>query len=287
MRRLGFLVIYSLLFCINTTQAGEVVSESVDSITIVKLLGEASRQPRTICFPLFFARHFLGRPYVAHTLETADGKERLIVNTRQLDCTTLVENVAALTLCAYRHLFSYRDYLNALVQLRYRHGKLQGYDSRLHYFSDWIDDNTDMQLMAEVQAPNPPFSAIQTLEVGYMSKHPQAYSALKLNPQLIDVIRSQEQVLNGRQYRYIPKEAMADTVALRQAVADGDIIAITCKKPGLDIAHVGIAVWHDDGLHLLNASLLHKRVVDEPMTLAQYLAKHPSHTGIRVVRLKK
>ena len=74
---------------------------------------------------------------------------------------------------------------------------------------------------------------------------------------------------------------------MRSAVRDGDIIAITCSKAGLDIAHLGFAVWRKDGLHLLNASQLHKRVVEEPMTLGQYLKKHPSHTGIRVVRIEK
>jgi hypothetical protein len=74
---------------------------------------------------------------------------------------------------------------------------------------------------------------------------------------------------------------------MRKAVRDGDIIAITCQKPGLDIAHLGFAVWRSDGLHLLNASQLHKRVVEEPMTLGQYLAKHPSHTGIRIIRILK
>jgi hypothetical protein len=36
---------------------------------------------------------------------------------------------------------------------------------------------------------------------------------------------------------------------------------------------------------LLNASQLHHRVVEEPMTLDRYLKKHPKHTGIRIIRL--
>jgi hypothetical protein len=44
-------------------------------------------------------------------------------------------------------------------------------------------------------------------------------------------------------------------------------------------------VWRRDGLHLLNASQLHHRVVEEPMTLDKYLKKHPTHTGIRIIRL--
>ena len=101
--------------CLTTqTAMGQVSALTTDSLTICQLLDEARHQPRTTNFPLYFARQFLGRPYVAHTLEIND-KEQLVVNTRQLDCTTLVENVTALTLCAYRHLYTWRDYLNALV----------------------------------------------------------------------------------------------------------------------------------------------------------------------------
>ncbi len=261
---------------------------SSDSSLIASLLDEASRQPRTTDFPLFFACKFLGVPYVAHTLETSDGRERLVVNTRQLDCTTLVENVTALTLCAYRSLYTFRDYLNALMSLRYRQGRLDGYPSRLHYFTDWIADNTLMQLVDEVQEPVPPFTAVQEVHVNYMSTHPQAYQALRQHPSFTEVIRQQEDSLTGRTFRYIPKSALATpTPALRQAVRDGDIIAITCSKPGLDIAHLGFAVWKDDGLHLLNASQIRKRVVEEPMTMHQYLQRHPSFTGIRIVRIRR
>jgi hypothetical protein len=72
---------------------------------------------------------------------------------------------------------------------------------------------------------------------------------------------------------------------MRNAVKDGDIIAITTSKAGLDTSHIGIAVWHRDGLHLLNASQIHQKVVEEPMTMYQYMQKHPSQTGIRVVKL--
>lgn len=44
-----------------------------------------------------FAEQFIGVPYVASTLEV-NPDEELVVNLRQLDCTTLVENVVALTL---------------------------------------------------------------------------------------------------------------------------------------------------------------------------------------------
>ena len=262
-----------------------VSANRADSLFIVKALSEARQLSPSTNLPLHFARLFLGRPYVSHTLEVNDC-EQLVVNTRQLDCTTLVENVTALTLCARRHRLTFADFKQVLTQIRYRDGHLNGYASRLHYFSDWIIDNARRQIVDELQQPNPPFTAVQTISVNYMTTHSQSYKALKANPALVPLIKRQEQALNGRRFRYIPKAAINNSQLLRSAVSDGDIIAITCNKPGLDIAHLGFAVWRSDGLHLLNASQLHKKVVEEPMTFAQYLKQHPTHTGIRVIRIK-
>lgn len=274
-------IVFLMLMLASPSQA-----QSADSITITKMLAEARHQDRNICFPLYFARQFIGRPYVAYTLEVSD-PETLVVNTRQLDCTTLVENVTALTLCAYRNLYTYRDYQNALVSMRYRGGIIDGYPSRIHYFTEWITENSRAGIVTEIQQPNPPFTALQMVKVDYMSKHPQSYKALRLHPEFVSEIRQMEQRVSGQQFRYIPKSDVTNTSLLRETIQDGDIIAITCQKPGLDIAHLGFAVWRNDGLHLLNASQLHKRVVEEPMTLGQYLQKHPSHTGIRIIRIEK
>ena len=276
-------LLYILLLLPAVWAKAQVTYQKTDSVTVCRLLAKANTTTST----LWFARQFLGVPYVAHTLEVND-KEQLVVNTRELDCTTLVETVTALTLCAQQGKKTWNDYLTTLRTLRYRQGKLDGYTSRLHYFSDWIRDKQAMKIVKEIQSPNPPFTAVQRINVNYMSTHPTAYKALKAQPELVPVIRKQEQQLTGLKARYIPKSALRrNTKALRQAVHDGDIIAITCNKKGLDIAHLGFAVWKKDGLHLLNASMIHKKVVEESMTFYQYLQKHPSHTGIRVLRIEK
>jgi len=251
-----------------------------DSTLVVRLLAGGHTDP------LWYARQLLGRPYVAHTLE-GQPEEQLVVNLRQLDCTTLVETVAALTLCAQRGQTTFGDYTTMLRQLRYRGGVLDGYASRLHYFSDWIADNSAMGFVEERQMDEPPFTARQTLQLSYMSRHWQAYPALRSRQADVALIARQEAALSGRQYRYIPKALVKNTAALRRAVHNGDIVAITTSKEGLDIAHLGFAVWRSDGLHLLNASLLHRKVVEEPMTLGQYLDRHASHTGIRIVALRQ
>ena len=261
--------------------AAQTTYQRADSVKICKLLLQAPQEKGNVT--LWMARQFLGIPYVAHTLEVND-KEQLVVNTRQMDCTTLVETVTALTLCAQQGKKTFADYAEMLRKLRYRQGCLDGYPSRLHYFTDWIDDKQLMGIVDEIQNPNPPFTAIQKIVVSYMSEHPQAYNALKDHPEFVSVIRQQEKSLTGKTYRYIPKTAVKNTKLLRQTIHDGDIIAITCNKKGLDIAHLGFAVWHRDGLHMLNASSIHKKVVEEPMTLFRYLQKHSSFTGIRIVR---
>lgn len=260
--------------------------EKADSVAIVGMLAHTATDGGE-CLQLRFARQLLNRPYVAHTLELFPDGERLVVNTRQLDCTTLVETVTALTICKQNGKKTFADYCNTLQQLRYRQGRLSGYTSRLHYFSDWIDDKTKMGLVAEVQMKQAPFTKVQQLNIGYMSKHPTAYTALKRHPELVKTIATQEKALTGRQYRYIPKEEVKNTALLRSVVRDGDILAITTSKAGLDIAHLGFSVWKKDGLHLLNASMIHKKVVEETKLLSEYLAEHPSFTGIRVIRIKK
>ena len=286
--RLPFLTACLLLLSALSGPAATVLSDGAsvsytktDSTTVCRLLAEAPDGAST----LWFARRLTGIPYVAHTLEVND-REQLVVNLRQLDCTTLVETVCALVRSVSEGRRTWDAFTANLRSLRYRGGIISGYPSRLHYFSDWIEDNSGAKRMvSEIQSPVPPFTSVQTVQVDFMSKHPEAYKALRNDTSLIKVIRLQEKRLSGLKRRYIPKNRVGNSAILRQTVRDGDIIAITCNKPGLDIAHLGFAVWKRDGLHLLNASQIRKQVVLEPMTLYRYLSKHPTFTGVRIVRL--
>ena len=246
MKRYLFLLITLLPLLGYAQEEGGVCYQQSDSLTICRLLDEAHSLPRTTNFPLFFARKFLGVPYVAYTLEVNDD-ERLVLNTRQLDCTTLVETVTALTLCAYRHLFTWRDYLNALTAMRYRNGRIEDYTSRIHYFTEWITLNTEAGIVKEIQEPNPPFSAVQNIKVNYMSQHPQSYKALREHPEYLDAIREMEKRVSGGRFQYIPKQMVKNQTLLRQAVNDGDIIAITCKKAAHDALPVSAAAQHPYG----------------------------------------
>ena len=278
MRRI-VIILMGWVFTLNL-QATCVEYQREDSIKVMELLKGA---PATGNLMVHFARQLIGIPYVGHTLEPFD-KERLIINLRELDCTTMVENALALSLCVRDSVCSFEAFCHILQKIRYEQGDEPAYTKRLHYFTSWIEDNTSMGFCKEVQGPNPPFTAWQTVEASYMTQHPDRYRMLKVNPGDIPAIRKMEQRIEGRRYRYIPKDQLMNTILLRQTIHDGDIIAIITNIAGLDTQHIGIAVWHDDGLHLLNASSIHHKVVEEPMTLQQYLFQHKTMPGIRIIR---
>ena len=258
-----------------------------DSLRVVELLEQGARNKEQEALTLFYANQLMNQPYVAHTLEIKDMEEHLAINLQSLDCTTLVENCCALALTTSHGSKSWKDYLSWLQKLRYDDGKIDGYKSRNHYFSQWIQSGTRLGLVKEVVPPTS-ISVPMKLSLTYMSDHPDSYPLLKVDMNERKLIAEMEKRVSGATVRYIPKEKVGDCKKVLGHIKDGDIIAITTNKKGLDISHVGFAVWGKDGkLHLLNASSIHKKVVLEPMTLYEYMQKHPSQTGIRVIRLQK
>ena len=264
------------------TCATGILYKKTDSVRVERIIKKASAIKSRSDVIVFIGKQLVGTPYVAHTLE--QGEERLVINTSELDCTTFVENVLAMYLCVKNGKHRFADFCDYIRQVRYDKGMVS-YPSRLHYFTSWIASNTDKGLVEEVSTPTPPFSATQTISVGYMSANPDKYDALRGNSQMVRVIAATEKSINGRRYKYIPKQRLNDSRLLAKYVRSGDIIALTTNKKGLDISHVGYAVWMNGSLHLMNASSIHHKVVIAPMTMYQYAKRHPSQTGIRVIRV--
>ena len=284
MRKTIFTALLLVAFAVVPAQAAGPQYTRQDSLKAVTIMRNALRQPAGANLIIYIAEQLKGIPYVAHTLEPND-TERLIVNLRQLDCTTFVEQVAALYLCVSARKTTFSDFCHQLQQLRYEKGASPHYTKRLHYYTSWIEDKKEMNICTEIQAPAPPFTATQKLSINWMTTHVANYRMLKNNPSWIPQIRKMEQKLEGKKYKYIPKSQVKNTKLLRSTIKNGDIIAIITSKKGLDTQHLGFALWHDDGLHLLNASSIHKKVIDEPLTLRAYLYKHSTMPGIRIIRL--
>lgn len=287
MKHLSIIILFLLIATDISAKIGldRVVYSTEDSIKVERLLAEA-REEKPENAVLFFANKFIDVPYVAKTLDRNPEKESLVVNLQEMDCTTFVETSVALARTYYAEKTSFADYANELSMLRYEHGAV-AYEHRNHYFTGWIMENTARGAVEERDFGSLDFAANQTIGVNFMSTNPQYYPQLKANSNLIEGIKKMERRISGGRYKYIPKGQLRRSKQLRSIIADGDILVLTTKKHGLDCSHIGFAVWKNDGLHLLNASQIHGRVILEPMTLYTYMQKHPSQMGIRAVEVKR
>lgn len=247
---------------------------------------------------LFFFKKVQGRPYVAHTLEN-NKREKLVINVRDLDCTTSTENIMALAICRKTNRVTFKDFCDVLMNIRYEmpfggkdHEPRVAYSHRNHYFTGWINSNVAQGFFEEITQPANIFSATQRVTVDYMTAHPQYYKMLNETPTTADSIRLMERKLSDPKhntYKYIPKSGLANTNTeeFRNAIHEGDIVVILTNKAGLDTQHITMAHWGEDNqLHIMHASSIRKHVVFEPLTLYQYLMNQKSAIGVRILRLK-
>lgn len=279
-------ILFSILAIALSLQASaqRIDYQKTDSLKVMQLFKSAQAVNRKDIgtYMVFFGRQLKGVPYVGKTLEK-NKDEQLVVNLRQLDCTTYVETVLALSRCMAQGKSTFANYCAQLRLIRYAGGEVS-YPTRKHYFTYWIQQSARQGLVKDVQSPNPPFKSVQTVKADYMTNHLSQYPMLMGQPEWVEKIKAMEKAVTGLRVRYIPKSALNNSKLLRQTVHDGDILGLVTTKAGLEISHVGIAVWHNDGLHLLNASSLQHKVVEDDDLLKTYLGKRKTEKGIRVAR---
>jgi len=247
-----------------------------------ELIGFLDKKKTSATFPdqfmLEIGKFFLGTPYVTGTLETKKA-EHLVVNLREYDCVTFIENVIALLWYVKSRGKSFETFRRLLRKIRYRQGRLQGYSSRLHYFSDWIHDNEKKGILRDVTAEiggRPLRKA-----VNFMTTHSDLYLPLKDAANLWRM-RSVERAIGLRSLFFIPKK---DLRRVEDRIRDGDLIAITTNTEGLDVQHVGIAARVKNRIHLLHASSKEGKVAVSRDTLYRYLMKNRACSGVMVVRI--
>ena len=267
-----------------------------DSLKVVKLLSQGAKQRVKAKKELmtYYGNQLKGVPYVPATLEV-NKREQLVVNMRQMDCTTFVETVLALAMTTAQGSQRWEDYCKNLTKIRYENGVMREYPSRNHYFIWWVESNGKQGIVNKVQGDKVQgtkdkgqgttlFKA-QNIHIDWMTKHSDSYPMLKGNKKFIREIAAHEKKTDGKVMMYIPRANLGLSQKKMKWVENGDILAICTKKKGLDTTHIGIAEWGSDGkLHLLNASQIHKKVVLESMSLQQYMTKHPSQLGVWVIK---
>jgi len=223
-------------------------------------------------------RPFVGEPYTPQTLELP-GEERVVVNLREFDCVTYVESVLALARIIRDRRAGFGDFTEELRRIRYRDGRLNGYPSRLHYFSEWIADNERLGLVRDVTEE---LGGRQVTEpIDFMSRNASAYPRLVEDPTLVGEIRRIEERLTAMPRHAIPQRQIG---AVADRIRDGDVIATTSTVRGLDIAHTGFALWVDGRLHLMHAPLVGRALEISELPLADRILRIDGQNGMMVAR---
>jgi hypothetical protein len=220
---------------------------------------------------------FLGTAYAAGTLERK-GPEELVINLRAFDCVTFVENAVVLAGLIRAGRTDFTDYAAALERIRYRGGRLNGYPSRLHYFSDWLCDNGRRGVIREItrELGGTPFRKTFHALTDRREEIPPLWDAAAFRR-----MRDVEAACSRRTLYRIPKAGLKGF----KGIENGDIIAVATDAEGIDVSHTGIAVRGPRGLHLLHASGDAGKVVLSAETLYCYLLSRRSRTGILVGRV--
>lgn len=221
---------------------------------------------------------FMNIPYVAKTLEIGE-TETLVVNLHGLDCTTFVENILAFGLMLKSKKSDFGSFVKTLETIRYKNGKIDGYSSRLHYFTDWIRNNTSKGLIKDVTTD---IGGIEVKKaVNFMGTHRDLYPFLANDENYGHILKTEEN-LNQKNLCFLPQDQIE---ANEHLIHSGDIIALATSIKGLDVTHTGIATREKDGrIHLLHASTGSMQVEVSKLPLADYLKKIKNNIGIIVSR---
>lgn len=220
---------------------------------------------------------FMGSPYTAGMLDEPD-KEKLICRLDAFDCVTFVEATLAMARAIKQRDYAYPTYAGYIREQRYRGGEMDGYCSRLHYFSEWIADNERRGTVENItrEIGGEPFDKT----IKFMSEHRESYPRFATNDSLFQCIQEAENRLHGEELYFIPQDEIAEKYDRLRA---GDIIATATHIAGLDVTHTGLVYDNGDGTKgLLHASL--SGSVKVSPDLQDYLKGVDSTIGIIVAR---
>jgi len=209
---LTLLVLSFLFSCNSTTKNPDLDTELFiyqpkdrEILEQVLELYSEDKEATTSALMVKVGSYFLETPYFAHTLEM--GEEQLVVNLREMDCTTFAENCLAISRTIKSDKHTFEQFCSELQFIRYRDGIIDAYPSRLHYFCDWIFNNAQKNLIGDLsegiaQTPFPK-------QINFMSTHPDSYRQLKESAALVDLIAAQEKLISARPMFYIPETKVA------------------------------------------------------------------------------
>jgi hypothetical protein len=230
---------------------------------------------------LSVALSFIGTDYEGFVLEKPINEE-VFIYLEGLDCVSLIENSLVLSRLIKKQDFSFNSFLSELEYIRYRDGKKVDYLSRLHYFSEWIENNEKKGILKNVSKELGGKNLL-TKNISFMSKNSNLYPKLKSDEDIIR-LKEIEERLNRRDVYYIGKEQLTSEKIIKK-IDNGDLIALIASDTSLDITHTAIAVKQNGNVHLLHAPKAGMKVQITEKPLYDYISNSKSVKGIMVVRL--
>jgi len=271
------------LISINQPKNLSAENDSVEKLEYQRLM--RSLRDRSLSAPIVeviqtVSTKFLGATYREGLLNRGE-TEKLFVSLTEFDCVLFVEIVLAFS----RNLLitnpSYENFVQNLQEVRYANGKLDGYCSRLHYFSEWIRDNQKRNIVRDRTADLGGIPLQKQLN--FMSNHWQKYPQLKNSEANYQCILAMEQKLElemqSQPLRYIPSAKIRSIYPLLKA---GDIIAVTTDIKGLDATHTGFVYPTTNGIDFIHASPSGKVKISPD--LQRYVENVDHAIGIMVAR---
>lgn len=236
---------------------------------------QLSRQPIDEIIQAIGA-YFLGARYEAGLLDRSP-EEKLFISLQKFDCVLFVETVLALSRNFSLEDYRYDSFARQIQGQRYRDGEIDGYCSRLHYFSDWIDDNHRRGNVRDITTQLGGIALNKKLD--FMSKNRSLYPQLK-SSENYDCIRRVEKRLQTLPLTYIPTREIK---SLYPKLRSGDIIGVVTGISGLDTTHTGFVYRDGNG----STGLIHASPAGE-VTIApdlqRYISRVDKAIGIFVVR---
>lgn len=224
-------------------------------------------------------KSFQGVEYVAGTLDKNTDTEKLVIKITGLDCVTFVENVLAISNIIRKETPDFESYKKELQLIRYRDGEIDGYPSRLHYFTDWIHNNQEKGIVRDITYDIGGDPYIK--KVNYMSTHTESYKQLDGNDEYITRMEEVEKAMNKRKNYFIRKN---EVDMFYDNLQTGDIIATTTNIDGLDVTHTGFVYKKNGKTHFMHASITKGEIIISKEELKEYLKGNKKQTGIIVVR---
>ncbi|BBC25154.1 N-acetylmuramoyl-L-alanine amidase-like domain-containing protein [Pseudanabaena sp. ABRG5-3] len=223
---------------------------------------------------------FIGTSYREGLLDQGES-EKLFVSLTEFDCVLFVETVLAFSRNLLTANPSYENFVQNIQEVRYEDGKLDGYCSRLHYFSEWIRDNQKRGIVSDRTEELGGIPLNKTLN--FMSSHWQKYPRLKnskANYQCILAMEKRMELeMRSQPLRYIPSRKIHSIYPLLKS---GDIIAVVTDLKGLDTTHTGLVYLTAKDTSFIHASPSGK--VKIAPDLQRYVERVDHAIGIMVVR---